>query len=261
MELFLRLHPDGLTFWNEILSTYSSTQSVASAVLAAGLKLRPQRLVRSECSFHELLFVTSLARQGRDYIRSLLGTFGAYTGQLCVNRHDLDSHLPERALEIQALTDVPKFVERTNQKEWALWLASMLKQLKPNKSGQTAAQHEQALSVNFTELKFLTYNVWGLPRLFGFGARDFWRYEKIAQVLSAGSCHIVGLQEVWNGAARSLVEKSAFPYVGGGDRAGKFLRSSGLVTLSRSPIIYEESIAFGERSGDMKEFGRGCMNV
>lgn len=111
----------------------------------------------------------------------------------------------------------------------------------------------------------LTYNVWGIPPLAGYGSSDPHRFETIGDRLAATGHDVVCLQEVWD--ARSLVILARagrrFPYVSEGapcrGSLGRLFRTTGLVTLSAHPVVRSETLVFSSTSGIERCVKKGML--
>jgi endonuclease/exonuclease/phosphatase family metal-dependent hydrolase len=96
-----------------------------------------------------------------------------------------------------------------------------------------------------TQISVLTYNVWGLPPLLG--AKAQWRYGVIGKLINQWD--IVGLQETWSEKTEDIFNHSEFSYVAKSDPDHKVLHRSGLITLSKFPIIETELLEYSECAG------------
>jgi endonuclease/exonuclease/phosphatase family metal-dependent hydrolase len=109
-------------------------------------------------------------------------------------------------------------------------------------------------------LKLLSLNVWGLPQLCGMGSIDPHRFEIITDQLKKGSDDIVLLQEMWDSQTNSILENSGFPYIGKATKDG-LIHGSGLITLSRFPILETEFLQFSETSGLERFVKKGALRT
>lgn len=119
-------------------------------------------------------------------------------------------------------------------------------------------EHQTRLYEN--NLKLLSLNVWGLPQLCGFGSIDHTRFEKIAALLNAGTEDIVLLQEMWDPATTKILDRAGYPFVGKATKDG-FINGSGLVTLSRYPIVESEFLQFSDVSGLERLVKKGALRT
>jgi endonuclease/exonuclease/phosphatase family metal-dependent hydrolase len=102
-------------------------------------------------------------------------------------------------------------------------------------------------------LRIMSYNVWGAPFA---GKKANQRIPEIARRLATLDADIVGLQEVFEGCfvrnqTKMILKGSRFPYYAKGPSA-KFLIpcvNSGLVTLSRHPIVKTVRMSFDACKG------------
>ncbi|MCL4176921.1 MAG: sphingomyelin phosphodiesterase [Verrucomicrobia bacterium] len=110
-----------------------------------------------------------------------------------------------------------------------------------------------------TELRVLTYNIWGLPAWIN-GANPS-RYARIARELEARAPEFILLQEVWSEHAREAVPAEAGWSVASSPARNLFLRRSGLVTLSRHPIVDAEFHAFRAGTWPDSLVGKGALRI
>jgi endonuclease/exonuclease/phosphatase family metal-dependent hydrolase len=88
----------------------------------------------------------------------------------------------------------------------------------------------------------LTFNVWGLPAWLGKGSTA--RFDRIATELEREAPDLVLLQEVWTTRAGRALPGEGEWAVAIGTQSPWICRRSGLVTLSRYPIVAGEFRAF-----------------
>lgn len=89
-------------------------------------------------------------------------------------------------------------------------------------------------------LSLLTYNIWGLYPIAGGRAR--WRYKEIGKRLAPFD--IIAIQEAWDKKTDAVVRNSDFPFISYGRRAHHLVGGSGLITLSRYPILETEFLRY-----------------
>jgi len=103
-----------------------------------------------------------------------------------------------------------------------------------------------ALATN--KLRVITYNTWGLPRPFLIGAG---RFKKIAATIPKFFADIIGFQETFTKYADVLQKVPGYPYkaFGSGKIKGKKILTSGLLLLSKYPIVETEYMVYSKCSG------------
>src|SRR5678809_193721 len=93
-------------------------------------------------------------------------------------------------------------------------------------------------------LRRLSYNIWGLPGWMT-GARSG-RYPRIARELERLDPDIVLLQEAWTAKARKCAPANGTWWIARPDGQHTFFQQSGLMTLSKFPIIGGEFYPFSQ---------------
>lgn len=97
-------------------------------------------------------------------------------------------------------------------------------------------------------LRLMTFNVWGLPSwLVKGGSPD--RFDRIAAEIEREAPDTVLFQEIWTTRAERAMPDSAEWSVVTGDRSSWICRRSGLVTLSRYPVVSAEFRPFRRAYG------------
>lgn len=108
-------------------------------------------------------------------------------------------------------------------------------------------------------LKVVTYNVWGLPSWMT-GARPG-RYPQIARELERLDPDIVLLQEAWTAEARKSAPASDRWAVARAAGQHTFFQQSGLVTLSKCPIIAGHFYPFSRAAFPDRFVNKGALKV
>lgn len=121
-------------------------------------------------------------------------------------------------------------------------------------TGATATDPEGGL-----RLKLVTYNVWGLPSWMT-GARAG-RYPKIAQELERLDPDIILLQEAWTAKARQSAPASGRWAVARAAGQHTFFQQSGLVTLSKFPILGGHFYPFSRAAYPDRFVNKGALKV
>lgn len=103
-------------------------------------------------------------------------------------------------------------------------------------------------------LRVLTYNIWGLPWP---EEHATWRYEEIAKRIDAYD--VVALQEAWSTKTDVIWRKATHPHHAFGGNAHSIIGGSGLVVLSKFPIVQTEFRKFKECTGLECSSGKGIM--
>ena len=171
--------------------------------------------------------------------------------------HSPNAHLTAGALEVRSLNEVADFVQGAGWLEINLYLNSVLYQVGTNAQNVTQDLLPQPKSSR--ELGLLTYNIWGLPNILRQGAKDKWRFSKIASSLVDRAFDIVTLQEVWCREAQVVIEASAFPFRATDSKLATLFGNSGLATLSRYPIVHSELLRFRQRCGLESLVAKGAL--
>jgi len=97
-----------------------------------------------------------------------------------------------------------------------------------------------------TELKVLTYNVWGLP---GRLIQKPERLAAIARVAPLLGADVIGFEETFNGITEVLARMKDYPHIVRGPGADRLRFSSGLLLVSRWPILSSAHISFSSCHG------------
>jgi endonuclease/exonuclease/phosphatase family metal-dependent hydrolase len=109
------------------------------------------------------------------------------------------------------------------------------------------------------EVSISTYNVWGLPTFFGYGSKNSRRFAQIGTALGSAGADIVGLQEMWHEESNAILAQSKYPYFSAKGNNSLRRGGSGLVTLSKFPIVYEEFFPFSETAGVERWVQKGAL--
>ena len=109
------------------------------------------------------------------------------------------------------------------------------------------------------DIALITYNIWGLPAWLN-GASSS-RYSRIARELRHQDPDIIFLQEVWFGRSYQALPAGGTWSIASGPRRPWFARPSGLVALSRFPIIDGEFHPFRARSWPDSLAQKGALKV
>jgi endonuclease/exonuclease/phosphatase family metal-dependent hydrolase len=108
-------------------------------------------------------------------------------------------------------------------------------------------------------LSLVTYNIWGLPSWMS-GARSG-RYPRIARELERLDPDVVLLQEAWTAKARTAVPTNGNWSVARAAGQHTFFQQSGLVTLSKFPIIGGEFYPFSRAAFPDRFVNKGLLKV
>jgi endonuclease/exonuclease/phosphatase family metal-dependent hydrolase len=97
-------------------------------------------------------------------------------------------------------------------------------------------------------IRVITYNTWGLPRPFLIKAK---RFKQIATSIGQFEADIIGFQETFTKYAKILSTLKEYPYYryGSPKIKGKKLIDSGLLTISKFPIVDSDYIVYSKCSG------------
>jgi endonuclease/exonuclease/phosphatase family metal-dependent hydrolase len=108
-------------------------------------------------------------------------------------------------------------------------------------------------------LKLVTYNVWGLPSWMT-GARSG-RYPRIARELERLDTDVILLQEAWTPNARKSAPAGTRWAIARAAGQHTFFQQSGLVTLSRFPIIGGRFYPFSRAAFPDRLVNKGVLKV
>jgi endonuclease/exonuclease/phosphatase family metal-dependent hydrolase len=122
-----------------------------------------------------------------------------------------------------------------------------------------AATPTPSLSANTQKLKLVTYNIWGLP-LWMTGAKPG-RYAKIARELERLDADVVLLQEAWTSQARKSAPADGRWFIARAAGQHTFFQQSGLVTLSKLPIIGGKFYPFSHAEFPDRLVNKGALKV
>jgi endonuclease/exonuclease/phosphatase family metal-dependent hydrolase len=121
---------------------------------------------------------------------------------------------------------------------------------------QAVADDSAASELN---LKLVTYNIWGLPSWMS-RARPG-RYPRIARELERLDPDIVLLQEAWTAKARKAAPDDGHWSIARAARQHTFFQQSGLMTLSKFPIIGGEFYPFSRAAFPDRFVNKGILKV
>jgi endonuclease/exonuclease/phosphatase family metal-dependent hydrolase len=107
--------------------------------------------------------------------------------------------------------------------------------------------------------KLVTYNIWGLPSWMT-GARAG-RYPRIARELERLNPDIILLQEAWTAKARKAAPASGRWAIARAAGQHTFFQQSGLVTLSKFPILGGEFYPFSQAAFPDRFVNKGVLKV
>jgi endonuclease/exonuclease/phosphatase family metal-dependent hydrolase len=108
-------------------------------------------------------------------------------------------------------------------------------------------------------VKLVTYNIWGLPSWMTGSRRG--RYPRIAREIERLEPDIVLLQEAWTAKARGSVPTNGAWSVARAAGQHTFFQQSGLVTLSRFPIIGGGFYPFSHAALPDRLVNKGVLKV
>jgi endonuclease/exonuclease/phosphatase family metal-dependent hydrolase len=117
----------------------------------------------------------------------------------------------------------------------------------------------QAYADNDLRLKLVTYNIWGLPGWMT-GAHSG-RYPKIARELDRLNPDLILLQEAWTAKARRSVPAYGPWSVARAAGQRTFFQQSGLVTLSKFPIIGGRFYPFSRSAFPDRFVNKGALKI
>jgi endonuclease/exonuclease/phosphatase family metal-dependent hydrolase len=112
---------------------------------------------------------------------------------------------------------------------------------------------------NSLNVKLVTYNIWGLPSWMT-GARRG-RYPQIARELERLDPDIILLQEAWTANARKSAPTDGHWAIARAAGQHTFFQQSGLVTLSRFPIVGGEFYPFSRAAFPDRFVHKGVLKV
>lgn len=100
--------------------------------------------------------------------------------------------------------------------------------------------------VSAKEIKALTYNIWGLPYPI---SKRIGRFPLIREKLPSFDADIIALQEAFTDKARVSSKAKGYNFKAYGPGSSFFNLSSGLVIMSKYPIMKTKTIKFDECQG------------
>lgn len=95
-------------------------------------------------------------------------------------------------------------------------------------------------------LRVVRYNVWGLPSPL---LRHLERFKDIPAAINALDANVVLVQEAFNQDSRALARLPGFPYHAWGPSSGFLRLSSGLLILSKYPILVTDTVECSKCGG------------
>jgi len=110
-----------------------------------------------------------------------------------------------------------------------------------------------------TNLRLISYNVWGLPAWLNRTSPT--RYARMADALEQQNQHIVLLQEVWSRRAREAIPAGSDWAVVSGPNTGCFFQRHGLVSLSRFKVLAAEFMPFRRASWPDSMVKKGALKI
>lgn len=122
----------------------------------------------------------------------------------------------------------------------ALALSAVFAGLQPEARAAQAPQNLAPLASQSAELRVLSYNIWGLPAPIGQDLDA--RIERIAEAIQ--DYDIVLIQEAFDQRTESLPLRAGFPYAYHHKNLDLWRQASGLMVLSRFPIVDTDFMPF-----------------
>lgn len=254
-DSFLEFSPHcALNFWESLSKKYSNIRNNSELIKLTGIEDSKKQIKNSCVPVSTLLFAISLGKRGRNLLSEIIHGFKSTTESISLILNDCSVALPAGSSDITALRSVPQFIESANYTQSRLWLHEVIKSSTKEDIAPGLFNNNEQI------LKVMTFNLFGVPSIIA-GKCEIGkgRYEKILHALKNSQCGIIGLQEVWNSASRNIIENSGYPYIANISEAGKFLNASGLITLSKYPILKEEKLTFSKRSGLESVVKKGAL--
>ena len=232
--------------WLELRSSVPKSGDYISSIISSSFE-RP----RSEISdLSSLLFELSKTPHGKELVREL--------SEVLVER-DVDPSSVPLSLEVQGRPAKASEIEGLSRSALLYCLTEALPKegsLQLERATEGIREIETKDPVN---LDLLTYNVWGLPWLVG--GRGLGRLEEIGKALRTRSFGVVVLQEMWSRKSRSIAEDSGFQYSVKLPGTYGLLGNSGLVTLSKFPIVQQSFKGFSKRAGIEHAVRKGVIHT
>jgi endonuclease/exonuclease/phosphatase family metal-dependent hydrolase len=109
------------------------------------------------------------------------------------------------------------------------------------------------------QLELVTFNIWGLPNWMTGASPQ--RFPRIAKELGALNPDFIALQEVWTKQAREAVPQSDQWWVSSPAHSRGLFRWTGLVTLSRYPVVGGEFYPFRASRLPDKVVSKGALKT
>jgi len=142
----------------------------------------------------------------------------------------------------------------------ALFYAALLNATSDNKEvfSFIKSSFEKCLPIE-NNLNLASLNVWGIPSFLGGRAPK--RFTEIGNILASQQYDIICLQEMWDKRTKEIIIRSGYPFVVDDGRYPGLKNSSGLVTLSKFPIIEQTFTAFENASTIEKFVKKGILRT
>ena len=109
------------------------------------------------------------------------------------------------------------------------------------------------------KLKVVTYNIWGLPWWLRGGRGG--RYAEIARELERLDADFILLQEAWTANARKAVPRRGHWAIACAAAQHSFFQQSGLVTLSKFPIVGGQFYPFSRAAFPDRFVNKGVLKI
>lgn len=155
-----------------------------------------------------------------------------------------------------------EYLNSLSEKDFSFLLINTIKG--PDNFLHARVMGELSRSPQIDTLHAMTFNIWGIPRFIG--GRDFWRFPKIAELVSRTPVDIVCLQEVFHPKARHCIREMASKegfYISTTEEGGIFgiIGSNGLHTISRLPAQSCEFVPFQSAIGFQRFVKKGFLHT
>ena len=240
----------GLKFWDHLRTVGICNDVLWDKITDHLLFDFDPRQNRKTGTLSEILAVGSLCEEGREALRILIPTLpeaiirdpSQITLSIQPRAHD-GFALPKLA-SISSVLDLAKAFSILPHTAYLQWFGAACEAYAHQNSPLAEAGRRLQAKCSDSELSLLSYNVWGLPKLFGFGSPEPERYSRIAQILRTRDYDVVALQEMWDRKTDIITRGSGFEFSAHATGVSGLFGKSGLATLSRHPIVRTASHMF-----------------
>jgi endonuclease/exonuclease/phosphatase family metal-dependent hydrolase len=162
---------------------------------------------------------------------------------------------------VRTTRDLGQQTEHLSTQEALLWLGSVIEHGFAGSVSRDAGVELQRNAAPQT-MRFLTYNVLGLPWALGLGTGKSWRYARIGDEIARLSPDVVALQEMFCPKTAALIAHAGYPHQAlsrSMHGALGLFGGSGLAIISKHPVEFIREHTFVAKSGVEKQARKGLL--